>query len=117
MGRALDELLVLGHQLVLDPVERHWHMAAAVDVTIKGAAVVDDETFLLTFALAEKDFFVWPGWSSPTRATAISGASGISPACQSAGRIQRFRRRGTLCMRAWVWLPVVPAANVLVLHL
>jgi hypothetical protein len=53
--RALDEAAVLGEELVLDPVEAHRHVAAAVHVGVELARVVQHEALdLLPVAVEEE---------------------------------------------------------------
>ena len=60
MGGALDELLVLGHELVLDPVHRHRHVAATVDVRVERAAVIDHEALLFVLTMAQEELLRVP---------------------------------------------------------
>src|SRR5262249_30334291 len=58
---TLDELLVFGEELVFDPIHRHRHMAAAVDVRVELPAVMDGETFLFAPVDVEKELLCLSG--------------------------------------------------------
>src|SRR5207244_5832112 len=53
--RALHEAPVLGEELVLDPVEAHGHVPAAVQVGVVRAAVVQEEALDLAPVAAQPE--------------------------------------------------------------
>src|SRR5207247_3531551 len=59
--RALHEASVLGEELVLDPVETHGHVPAAVHVGVVLAAVVQEEALELAPVALEEELLGLPG--------------------------------------------------------
>src|SRR2546428_12083924 len=59
--RALNEAPVLGEELVLDPVEAHGHVPAAVHAGVGLAAVVEEEALDLAPVALEEELLRLPG--------------------------------------------------------
>src|SRR5579883_456221 len=60
-GGPATEAPVLGEELVLDPVERHRHVPAAVDVGMVAAGAVHEEALDLLGAAGEQELLRLPG--------------------------------------------------------